>query len=281
MQYDFMKTALCSGMILSVLCGVVGVYIVLNRIVFIGDGVAHAAFGGIGLGYLLGIDPFVLAVIAAVLSAAGIGAVSRSKVSEDTAIGVFLAMGMALGVLLMSLSKGYTRDLFDYLFGNILGVTWNDVKVMMVLTVLIVLIIVALYKEFLILSFDPHYGEALGLPVNRLKMLLLCIVALTVVMLIKIVGIIMVIAMLTIPAAISRQYLCDLKKIMLLSILLGMTFVTCGLIVSYAFNLPSGATTILIASAAFSPAPSHGRVSDKHTLCSWACLIRSCYKQMH
>ncbi len=251
MQYDFMKTALCSGMILSVLCGVVGVYIVLNRIVFIGDGVAHAAFGGIGLGYLLGIDPFVLAVIAAVLSAAGIGAVSRSKVSEDTAIGVFLAMGMALGVLLMSLSKGYTRDLFDYLFGNILGVTWNDVKVMMVLTVLIVLIIVALYKEFLILSFDPHYGEALGLPVNRLKMLLLCIVALTVVMLIKIVGIIMVIAMLTIPAAISRQHLCDLKKIMLLSILLGMTFVTCGLIVSYAFNLPSGATTILIASAAF------------------------------
>ncbi|MCQ8903278.1 MAG: metal ABC transporter permease [Methanothrix sp.] len=251
MQYEFMKTALVAGLILSVLCGVVGVYIVLNRIVFIGDGVAHAAFGGIGLGYLLGIDPFILAIVAAVLSAAGIGAVSRSKVSEDTAIGVFLAMGMALGVLLMSMSTGYSRDLFDYLFGNILAVSWIDVKIMIVLTVIITVLALALYKEFLILSFDPHYGEALGLPVNRLKMLLLCMVAFTVVMLIKIVGIIMVIAMLTIPAAISRQYLCDLKKIIALSIILGMIFVTSGLLISYTFDLPSGATTILIASAAF------------------------------
>lgn len=159
MQYEFMKTALVAGLMLSVLCGVVGVYIVLNRIVFIGDGVAHAAFGGIGLGYLLGVDPFILALVAAVLSAAGIAAVSRSKVSEDTAIGVFLAMGMALGVLLMSMSTGYSRDLFDYLFGNILAVSWIDVRIMIVLTVVITLLALALYKEFLILSFDPHYGE--------------------------------------------------------------------------------------------------------------------------
>jgi zinc transport system permease protein len=251
MQYEFMKTALVAGLMLSVLCGVVGVYVVLNRIVFIGDGVAHAAFGGIGLGYLLGIDPLILALVAAVLSAAGIGAVSRSKVSEDTAIGVFLAMGMALGVLFMSMSTGYSRDLFDYLFGNILAVSWIDVRIMIVLTVVITLLALALYKEFLILSFDPHYGEALGLPVSRLKMLLLCMVAFTVVMLIKMVGIIMVIAMLTIPAAISRQHLCDLRKIIALSVILGMIFVTSGLLVSYAFDLPSGATTIIIASAAF------------------------------
>ncbi len=251
LQYEFMRNALAAGLIASVLCGVIGVYVILNRIVFIGDGVAHAAFGGIGIGYLAGIDPLLVGVIFALACALGIGRVSRAKVAEDTAIGVFLAMGMAVGVLCMSLGKGYGRDLFDYLFGNILAVTREDVYLVFVLTAIMIAAVALLYKELLITSFDPAYAEALGVPVESIRLLLLSMVALSVVVLIKIVGIVMVIALLTIPAAVSRQHLSSLINIMIVAVILGMAFVTSGLAISYIFDLPSGATIILVASAAF------------------------------
>ncbi|MDD1758733.1 MAG: metal ABC transporter permease [Methanotrichaceae archaeon] len=251
-QYEFMRSALAAGIAASVLCGVIGVYVVLNRIVFISDGIAHAAFGGIGLGYLLGLDPLSFGLASALLTALGIGLLtSRTKVSEDTAIGVFMATGMALGILFMSMSRGYARDLFGYLFGNILAVTWQDVIIMVVLALIILTIVALLYKEFLILSFDPLYGEAMGLPVQNLKLLLLCMVALSVVMLIKVVGIILLIALLTIPAAISRQHFKGLTEIMASAVVLGIFFVTIGLIVSYFMDVPSGATIILTAATTF------------------------------
>ena len=251
-QYEFMRSALTAGIVASVLCGVIGVYVILNRIVFISDGIAHAAFGGIGLGYLLGLDPLSFGFASAILTALGIGLLSsRTTVSEDTAIGVFMATGMALGILFMSMSQGYARDLFGYLFGNILAVTWQDVAIMAVLTLIIFTIVALLYKEFLIVSFDPLYGEAMGLPVQNLKLLLLCMVALSVVMLIKVVGIILLIALLTIPAAISRQHFKGLIEIMASAIVLGIFFVTIGLIVSYFMDVPSGATIILTAATTF------------------------------
>jgi zinc transport system permease protein len=252
LSYDFMRSALAAGIAASVLCGIIGIYVILNRIVFISDGIAHAAFGGIGLGYFLGLDPLSFGIASAVATALGIGAVSsRSKVSEDTAIGVFLTTGMALGVMLMSLSRGYAKDLLSYLFGNILAVTWGDVWLILALTLAVVVLVVLLYKEFLILSFDPLYGEAIGLPMRGLKLLLLGMVAFSVVVLIKIVGIIMVIALLTIPGAVSRQHFKALRSIMLASIVLGAAFVTIGLVVSYMLDVPSGATIILTAAAAF------------------------------
>src|SRR5512136_1641051 len=134
LQYEFMKSALAAGIAASILCGIIGIYVILNRIVFISDGIAHAAFGGIGLGYFLGADPLAFGILSAILTAFGIGMVSsRSKVSEDTAIGVFMATGMALGVMFMSLSRGYSKDLFGFLFGNILAVTWSDVVVLLML----------------------------------------------------------------------------------------------------------------------------------------------------
>ena len=155
-QYDFMRTALAAGLAASVLCGIVGIYVILNKIVFISDGIAHAAFGGIGLGYFLGFDPLAFGIGSAILTALGIGVVShRARVSEDTAIGVFMATGMALGVMLLTLSRGYARDLYGYLFGNILAVTWNDVLMMLALTLIILVLVFLLYKEFLIMSFDP------------------------------------------------------------------------------------------------------------------------------
>jgi zinc transport system permease protein len=252
LQYDFMRNALAAGVAASVLCGIIGIHVILNRIVFISDGIAHAAFGGIGLGYFLGLDPLAFGVVSALVTALGIGMVSsKSKVSEDTAIGVFLATGMAIGVMFMSMSRGYSKDLFGFLFGNILAVTWSDVGIILALTMVVLTVFTLLYKEFLILSFDPIYGEALGLPVRKLRLLLLCMVAFSVVVLIKIVGIIMVIALLTIPGTISRQHFKGLPTIMAGSILCGAVFVTVGLFISYQLDAPSGATIILTAAAAF------------------------------
>jgi len=251
LQYDFMRSALAAGLAASVLCGIIGIYVILNRIVFISDGIAHAAFGGIGLGYFLGLDPLTFGIGSALVTAFGIGLVSGRRVSEDTAIGVFLATGMALGIMFISLSKGYVKDLFGFLFGNILAVTWNDVFLILALTLTILVLVFLLYKEFLILSFDPVYGEAIGLPVQSLRLLLLGMVAFSVVVLIKIVGIIMVIALLTIPGAISRQHMKDLTGIMAGSVLLGAVFVTVGLFVSYLLDVPSGATIILTAAVTF------------------------------
>jgi zinc transport system permease protein len=250
--YEFMQRALLAGIVAAVLCGVIGVYVILNRIVFIGGGIAHTAFGGIGLGYLLGKDPLIFAVLFSVAAALGIGAISdRSRVSEDTAIGVFWAAGMSLGIVFVSVSRGYAPDLFDYLFGNILAVSWGDLRLISILTLAMLVLVALLYKDLLILSFDPSYGEAVGLPVRELHLLLLCMVALSVVVLIKIVGIILVIALLTIPGAIGRQHARSIKWIMALSILLGASFVFVGLVVSYQLNIPSGATIILAAAATF------------------------------
>lgn len=252
LSYDFMRSALAAGIVASVLCGIIGIYIILNRIVFISDGIAHAAFGGIGLGYFLGLDPLVFGIVSALITALGIGMVSsRSRVTEDTAIGVFLATGMALGVIFMSLSRGYARDLYGYLFGNILAVTWQDVAIIAGLTIAVLFLVALLYKELLIMSFDPVYGEAIGVPVKSMKLLLLFLVAFSVVMLIKIVGIILLIALLTIPGAISRQHMKGLPGIMAGSILLGAVFVIAGLFISYMLDVPSGATIILTAAAAF------------------------------
>ncbi len=252
LQYDFMRNALAAGLAASVLCGVIGIYVILNKIVFISDGIAHAAFGGIGLGYFLGYDPLAFGIGSAVITALGIGMVSsRARISEDTAIGVFMATGMALGIMLLTLSQGYARDLYGYLFGNILAVTRSDVLLIAALTLIILALVFLLYKEFLLLSFDPIYAEAIGLPVQSLRLLLLVMVAFSVVILIKIVGIIMVIALLTIPGAISRRHMLGLPAIMAGSILLGAVFVTIGLLISYELDVPSGATIILTAALAF------------------------------
>jgi zinc transport system permease protein len=252
LQYEFMRNALAAGLAASVLCGIIGIYIILNKIVFISDGIAHAAFGGIGLGYFLGYDPLAFGIVSAIITALGIGMVSsKARISEDTAIGVFMATGMALGIMLLTLSQGYAKDLYGYLFGNILAVTGSDVLLICGLTLIIMAIIFLFYKEFLLLSFDPVYGEAIGLPVQALKLLLLGMVAFSVVILIKIVGIIMVIALLTIPGAISRRHLFGLPSIMAGSIVLGAIFVTAGLLLSYMLDVPSGATIILTAALAF------------------------------
>lgn len=251
LQYDFMRNALFAGLLAAVACGIVGVYVVVNRIVFISGGIAHASFGGIGLGYLAGISPVLGAVIFTISSALGIGViVKKTKLPADTAIGVLWAMGMALGVVFIGLSPGYAPDLFSYLFGNILTVPLSDLILMLALDAIIVLLAIALYKGLLALSFDEEFAKISGVPVQGLYLLLLCLVALTVVVLIRVVGIILVIALLTVPAALARQFTYDLRKMMPLAILFGAVFTLGGLWLSYELDLASGATIILLSGAA-------------------------------
>ena len=252
LQFEFMRNALVAGILASVVCGIIGPYVVVNRIVFISGGISHAAFGGIGLGYLVGMNPIWGAVLFSLASAFGIGGVSRwTSLRQDTAIGIMWAIGMALGVIFIGLSPDYAPDLFGYLFGNILTVPFSDIVAMSVLAAIVVLVVSLLYKELLAFSFDQEFATVAGVPVGQLYFLLLCLIALTVVVLIRIVGVILVIALLTIPAAISGRLTHNLKKMMLLSILLGAIFTLCGLWLSALLNLASGATIILVAGTAF------------------------------
>jgi len=247
LQYQFMQNALMAGLLAAVACGIVGVYVVVKKVVFISGGIAHASFGGIGLGYLLGINPVLGAMFFTVASALGIGLVTRrTRLPEDTAIGILWAMGMALGIIFIGLAPGYAPDLFSYLFGNILTVPTFDLMLMLILDVIIIILVFLLYKEFLFLSFDEEFSTVAGVPTERLYLLLLCLVALTVVVLIRVVGIILVIALLTIPAALARQFTHSLKKMMLLAILAGAVFTFVGLWLSYLLDLASGATIILV-----------------------------------
>ena len=252
LQYGFMQRALMAGILISITCGVIGTYVVVRRMVFISGGISHSAFGGIGLGYLVGIDPVLGAMLFAILSALGIGAISkRTRLPEDTAIGILWAVGVALGVIFIGLSPGFAPDLFGYLFGNILSVSFSDLIIMMALTALILVVVSLLFKEFLSLSFDEEFAKVSGVPTGRLYLILLVLIALSVVVLIRAVGIILLIALLTIPAAISRQFVSSLKKMMILSTLLSIVFVVSGLWLSYVLDLASGATIILFSGIMF------------------------------
>ncbi|MCW7076219.1 MAG: metal ABC transporter permease [Candidatus Syntrophoarchaeum sp.] len=252
LQYEFMQNALLAAILVSVACGIVGTYVVINRIVFISGGISHTAFGGIGLGYLIGIDPILTAIPFCILAAIGIGTISKeTDVSEDTAIGILWTMGMALGIIFIGLSPGYAPDLFSYLFGSILTVPTFDLAIMVVLDLIIILTVLLFYREFSAISFDEEFAEIVGIPTKWLYILLLCMVALSVVVLIRVVGVILVIALLAIPAAISGQFTHKIKNIMLLSIVIGMILTVAGLWLSYILDLASGATIVMVLGVAF------------------------------
>ena len=252
LEYGFMVNALAASLLAAIACGIVGVYVVVKRIVFISGGISHASFGGIGLGYFLGIDPVLCVIPFGIASALVIGEVRRrTLLSEDTAIGVIWAMGMALGIMLIALTPGYAPDLLSYLFGNILMVSRSTLWVMLALDVIIVSVVCLLYKEFLAITFDEEFATVIGIPAHKLYLVLLCLIALTVVMLIRVVGVILVIALLTIPAAASRRLTNDLRKMMGLSILFAALFCITGLYLSYLFDLPSGSTIVLVSGVVF------------------------------
>jgi zinc transport system permease protein len=251
-QYQFMQRALIAAVLVSVACGVVGSYVVIKRIVSLSGAISHAAFGGVGIGYFLGVNPVLAAIPFSVISAIAIGGVKQiSDVSEDTSIGILWSVGMAIGVIFINLTPGYAPDLFSYLFGSILTVNNTDLYIMFILDMIIIVTVYLFRREFLAVAFDEEFSKVVGLPALLVYMLLLALVALSVVVLIKVVGVILLIALFTIPAAISKQYTYNLKNLMILATILGIVLTTLGLILSYIFNLASGATIVMVLATAF------------------------------
>lgn len=252
LQFEYMQNALLAALLGGIACGVIGSYVVVKKIGYISGGIAHASFGGIGLGYLIGVNPLFCLVPFALISAWTIGIISRkANVSEDTAIGILWTTGMALGVIFIGLTPGYVPDLFSYLFGNILTIPRSDIYLMGALDVFILAAVLLFYREFLAISFDEEYARASGLHTLLIYLFLLTLVAVTVVMLIRIVGIILVIALLTIPPSIARQYTINLGPMMILSVVMGTILTLGGLWGSYILDIASGATVILLLAFAF------------------------------
>jgi len=253
--FEFFRNALLAGVFASIACGIIGTYVVVRRMVSVSGGISHAAFGGIGLGYFLGIDPLLGAAGFTVAAALGVGTLQlRARQQMDTLIGAVWAAGMAIGILFVYLTPGFAPDLFSYLFGNILLVPRGDILLMGILTAVIVAVVAVLYRELQAVTFDPDYAAVMNLPVERLSLLLLVLIALTVVMLIRVVGIILVIALLTLPAAISRLYTARVWTMMLLAVVLGIIFTVAGIALSYVIDVPSGATIVLVSTLAYAGA---------------------------
>jgi zinc transport system permease protein len=251
-QYGFMRNALAAGVLVSIACGIIGTYVVINRIVFLSGGIAHAAYGGIGLGYFLGINPVIGAIVFSLGSSLGMGMVHRKTGQRsDTIIGAMWAIGMAIGIIFLDMSPGYKADLMSYLFGSILAVPSSDLIIMLVLNLIIVVLVALYYKELQAISFDETFAFVVNVPVDRLYLMLVCLIGLTVVMTMRIVGLIMVIALLTMPPAIAGLYVKDMKRMIILSIGLSILFTFTGLMLSYYLNLTSGATIILVSGVVY------------------------------
>ncbi|MFM7173266.1 MAG: metal ABC transporter permease [Caldilinea sp.] len=252
LHYPFMVRALLASILVGVLCPVVGSYMVLKGLSFFGDALAHAILPGVVLAFLLGWPMAAGALVAALVAAFLIGFISqRSSLQEDTAIGVVFAGAFALGVALLSTLNNYTVDLAHILFGDVLGVSARDLWVICGLGVVVLGVIVALYKELLVLTFDPMLALVLRLPATALRYLLLGMVALTVVMSLQTVGIALVLAMLVTPAAAARMVTRRLPAMMALAAGIGVFANVTGLYLSYYWNIASGPTMVLVATALF------------------------------
>jgi len=250
--YGFMRNAFLAGIMVSIVCGVIGTLVVLNKIVFLSGGIAHAAYGGVGLAFYLGIDPVIGAISFSLISSLIMGLVQRkTRQRADTLIGVLWAVGMALGVIFINLSPGYKPDLMSYLFGSILAVSKLDIWLMFGVAVLVLILVSLCYKWFLAISFDETFARIRNLPVDLIYMLMITLIGLTVVVAMRVVGLIMIIALLTIPPAIANLFSKSMWKIMLIAAFLSILFTTTGLILSYTLNLTSGATIILLAGAVY------------------------------
>ncbi len=255
----FLQYALVTGLLASVACGVIGSYVVTRRITYIAGSIAHSVLAGLGAArycqvvfHCEWVNPLYGAVLAALVAAIVIGLVSlRAKQREDTVIGAVWAIGMAVGILFIFKTPGYSENLMSYLFGNILMVSSGDLWLIAGLDLLIIALGILFYNQLLAVCFDEEFARLRGIRVEMYYLLLLCLTALTVVLLVTVVGIVMVIALLTIPVAVAGQFTRRLWTLMICSIFITAVFTTLGLAVSYGPDLPAGATTIVLAGAVY------------------------------
>jgi ABC-type Mn2+/Zn2+ transport system permease subunit len=265
LRYPFMVRGLLASVMVGSLCAIVGAYVVLRGMAFFGDALAHAILPGIAIAYLLEINLFWGALLMGILTAVGIGYLSQhGQVKEDTAIGVIFAASFALGVALLSTVQSYSVDLTHILFGNVLGVSETDLWLTAALGVIVLLAVVLLYKELLVVSFDPILAATLRLPLNLLNYLLMVLIALSVVVSLQTVGVALMVAMLVTPAATAYLLTRRLWHMMIAGALIGTFSSVAGLYLSFYTNIASGAAVVLVCTGlfvlAFMFAPSRGAV---------------------
>lgn len=254
-SFPFLQYALVTGVLAAIACGIIGTYVAVRRITYIAGAIAHCTLGGMGVARycqkVLGLDflsPLLGAMIAALLAAVIIGLVTLyGKEREDTVLSAVWSLGMAIGIFFISRTPGYNEDLMSYLFGNILIVGKNDLYLIAGLDAVVVVVSIVFYNKLLVVCFDEEFAWLQGLHVQFYYLLLLCLTAVTVVLLTQVVGIVMVIAMLTLPAAAAARFVGRLWQMIVLAILLSMLCNVGGLALSYAPDLPTGATIILLA----------------------------------
>jgi zinc transport system permease protein len=252
LQFEFMRNALLAGLLASLICGVMGTMVVVNRIVFLSGGIAHAAFGGIGLAFFFGWHYLVGTIGFSVAAALMMAIITlKAKHRADTIIGVFWAIGMAIGILLLDLTPGYNVDLMSYLFGSILTVPASEIWLMVGVGAAILGMVIYFYHDYLALSYDEEFAQIRGIKVKTLYIVMIIMLALGIVMVIQVVGLILVIALLTIPPYIAEKFSRSLFQMMILSSVLSAVFTVGGLWFSYVFNLTSGASIILVAGVGF------------------------------
>lgn len=251
-QYAFLQSAVLAALLASVGCGLMGTYVVVKRIAFLAGGIAHSVLGGMGAAVYFGFDPLHGALVAAVVAALIIGWVRLSWLAqEDTLISALWAVGMAVGVLFIAKTPGYQSDLMSFLFGNILLVRSQSLWLMAGLDLLLLGIMVTYHRQFLVTVFDEEFARLRGVPVGLFYLLLLVLVALTVVLLIQVVGLILVLALLTLPAAMAGHYVHSLSGMMVIATLLGAVLSVGGLALSFGPDLPAGPTIVLLAGCAY------------------------------
>ena len=247
LQYDFIQNAIIAGVLISIAAGIIGSLVVVNKITFLTGGIAHSAYGGIGLAIFLGIPILFGATIFALLTAVLIAFITlKNKSRIDAIIGMMWASGMAIGIVLIDLSSGYNVDLMSYLFGSIIAVSGEDLLYMVLLDAFILSVVIFFYKEILAVLYDSEFAGLRGINVKFFYTLILILSALCVVAAIKAVGLILVIALLTIPTFIAEAFSKKLSSMMIISSILATIFTLCGLFVSYLYDISSGASIIMI-----------------------------------
>ena len=244
-NYTFFQHALLGSLFASIACGIIGTYIVTRRLVFISGGITHASFGGIGIGLYTGISPILGAAIFSVLSAFGVEWLSKRKdMREDSAIAVFWTFGMAVGIIFSFLAPGFTPDLSTFLFGNILTITLSDIWMLAILSLVLIGFFTCFLTTIIYIAFDREYARSQRIPVRLFEYFLMMFIALTIVACLRMIGIVLVISLLTLPQMTSNLFTHSFKKIIFMSI--GIGFMSCigGLLLSYQLQVPSGASII-------------------------------------
>jgi len=250
--YQFFQNAILGGIIVAVVCGIVGLFLILKKEAMLGDGLAHTAFGGIALGLLLGINPLITALGVSILAVFAISYMRRKKIApSDSSVAVMLALGFSTGLIIISIAGGFNIDLFSYLFGSILTIAFNDLILVAFLSAFVLLFIGFFHRELLSMVFDEENARIMGIPTNRLTILFDLLIAITIVLSIKVIGTILVVALLVIPGLCALKLNMSFKKTLLATTLFSTLCTTTGIILSALFNIVTAGFIVFILVTAF------------------------------